>query len=226
MTSAAVPALAAAQGNPSEYGRGFLLIAKVNAITALPFLALTALGAPALVPWLLGPQWGPSVPYFQLLALSGIPKTLVGILGTHLIASGASRRYLLWGSWHAAVLLIGVVVTIPFGPIWVAVSLVASNWLVFIPSVVYVFRGGPIGARAFLRTFVVPIGFAGVGVAAAIATRYALGLRTITMESFVAEAGVFCLAYCMQVFVDPELRSTIAALWNRIRGTRKPAQGS
>ena len=217
MTTAAVPALASAQNNAPEYRRGFLLISKINAVISLPFLVIAAMEAPVLVPWILGQQWLPSVPFFQLLSLSGIPKVLVGILGTHLIASGESRRYLLWGSWHALVLIIGVVVAIPYGATWVAVSLVVSNWLVFLPSVLYVLRHGHVRVNEFLRVCLLPMGFAAIGAGAAILARHTLGLSSVVASA--VESGVFFMVYSVQIVVDPELRLAAASAWTRVRGT-------
>lgn len=218
MTTAAVPALASAERRPEDYRKGFLLISKVNAFAAVPALVLVALEAPFAVPWILGVQWTPSVPFFQLLALAGIPKTIIGILGTHLIASGQSRRYFWWGSWHGAVLVVGVLVALPFGAHAVAVSLVLTNVLVFVPSAVYVLSGGVIGIGGFLRTCVAPIGSSTLGLAAVLA------LRRLGGPSGPCGMGMeiiaFLVVYGALSCLDREVRSLLFAAASRLRRPR------
>ena len=223
MTTAAVPALASADKNPKEYSDGFLLISKINAFVSAPFLVLVALESPVLVPWLLGPQWIPSVPFFQLLALAGLPKTIVGILGTHMIASGQSRRYLWWGSWHGAVLIVGVVVTIPFGALAVAASLVATNALVFVPSVLFVLSGSHIGVRAFMRASLLPVVLSGGSLAATLGLRHVFAPAGV--GGAIAEGSAYLLTFGVLSCFDSELRSLVGAGWRHLQAVKvRPAK--
>jgi len=212
MATAAVPALASAQDDAAEYGRAFLLIVKINSVAAVPFLVLAALEARTLIPLILGEHWSPSVPFLRILSVSGVPMVIAGILGTHLIATGDSRRYVNWGTCRAFVLGIGVVVGIPFGAIGIAASLAVTNWLVFVPSVLYVLHRGHVRAVDFFKVSTRPLVFAALSAGLVLLSRQALHLNPL--PSMLAEVCLFCSGYATQAVVDPDFRSVAAAVWS------------
>ena len=95
----------------------------VRVLTAVlfPLLAMLAITAPVLVPWLLGADWAPTVVPTQILALGGASTLVIDSTGVVLMASGRSRAMLGFGVAHFAAYAVVVWFVAPFGIEWVAV---------------------------------------------------------------------------------------------------------
>jgi PST family polysaccharide transporter len=166
-----IPALSALQEDRPRFKRYFLAIVQINAALCVPSMLWLAVGADFLVPALLGRQWVEAIPYFRLLAVAGVFQSTVGILGTMLIASGDSRRYLIWGLWHGAAMVLCYCSVIFTDPLTMVKLFVVVNAAVFFPSAYYCSIGSPIRAKDFLAAHLLPFG---LGVAS-VAIWFAMG---------------------------------------------------
>ncbi len=107
----------------------------IRILTAVlfPLLALLAITAPVLVPWLLGPDWAPVVVPTQILALGGASTLVIDSTGVVLMASGRSRAILLLGGAHFATYAVVVWFVAPSGITDVAiVAAVVHTAFVFV----------------------------------------------------------------------------------------------
>ncbi len=101
-------------------------IALTNATIIFPLLAILIAAAPAAIPWLFGPGWGPAIVPTQILALAGMCAALLSGIGPVVLAVGKTKALL---AWDAASLIIyaGVVyLSAPHGivPLCIAVTVV------------------------------------------------------------------------------------------------------
>ncbi len=89
----------------------------VSVLTVLlfPCLALLAILAPVVVPWVFGPEWEPAVGPTQVLAIGGAATIVIDAVGTTLMASGRSRAVLGFGWAHFVTYAIAVWFTAPLG---------------------------------------------------------------------------------------------------------------
>jgi O-antigen/teichoic acid export membrane protein len=86
--SVALPALARLQIDLGRFRRAFLGILQFLSLGAFPAFIGVAFVARDAVPLLFGPQWTPSIPVMQVLALAGAAKILQIASGTAFMASG------------------------------------------------------------------------------------------------------------------------------------------
>lgn len=84
-------------------------------ITLFPLLALLAIAAPVVVPFLFGPNWGPAVVPVQILALGGASTLVINAVGTVLMATGRAKALLGYGAAHFIVYGVTAYLVVPFG---------------------------------------------------------------------------------------------------------------
>ena len=68
-----------------------LRIVRVNVVLVYPMLALFIALAPALMPWLFGPQWVPAVLPAQILAVAGMASCVRNLHGPTVLAAGRPK---------------------------------------------------------------------------------------------------------------------------------------
>lgn len=76
------------RSDPKWMQRAYLAVTKLCALFAAPTFLGMAIVAPELVPADFGPQWEPSIPLMQLLALAGIVRALGAFNGEFTLGAG------------------------------------------------------------------------------------------------------------------------------------------
>lgn len=123
---------------------------------ALPCFALAAALAPLLLPWVLGPQWAPSVPIFQILTLLGALNALAYFDRNALLAAGRAREAFLLTLGQSALGAVLVFIAAPFGVIAVAIAVVARQYLYWPVRVCILRRAIGIELRRYFAQWVRP----------------------------------------------------------------------
>ena len=88
---------------------------QLAAAFAFPTLALIAISAPVLIPWLMGARWAPIVLTTQILALSGLREATTMINGAFYRALGKPHLHFLLQPTSAACYLVAFVVGLDYG---------------------------------------------------------------------------------------------------------------
>jgi lipopolysaccharide exporter len=110
-------------------------------IVLFPLLALLAIGAPVLIPFLFGPRWAGAVVPTQILAVGGASTLVINAAGTVLMATGRARALLGYGMAHFIVYGLTVFLVVPFGLAAVAVDAAVVHTLFLIVAYVLMLRG-------------------------------------------------------------------------------------
>jgi PST family polysaccharide transporter len=171
-----------------------------KAIATLTFFVMPAFGLLAvigadLVVLLLGRKWQAAGVILSVLAFRGIPQVLERTLGWLHVSVGRADRWVRWSLLATAVQLGAVAVGLPFGLTGVALGLVLSTYVLFLPALAY--AGKPVGIdiphtiRAAGKPFVGTI----AAVIAAFAVRDALGLNDIGFQRAVIVGASFVTCY-------------------------------
>ncbi len=122
-----------------------------KALLTLGFYAMPAFGVLAvtgqdLVVVLFGSKWSETGVLVSILAFRGIPHTIERTVGWLHVAAGRTDRWWRWGLIAMCVQLVALFCGVPYGPIGVAVALVACTFILSIPAVAY--SGRPLGIFA------------------------------------------------------------------------------
>ena len=105
--------LLARSGDEMSAMRGHMV--RLIAILTFPLLAILAITAPELVPWLFGSEWTPAVVPMQILAVGGASTLVIDAVGVALMASGRPRALLGFGFGHFGVYAGAVLLATPWG---------------------------------------------------------------------------------------------------------------
>ena len=140
MTTVAFPVLSRSTG-PEELQELRGQMVRVLTAVLFPLLAMLAITAPVLVPWLLGPDWAPVVVPTQILAFGGAATLVIDSTGVVLMASGRSRAILGFGVAHFATYAVVVWFVAPLGIEAVAVVAAVVHTAFVVVSYLMMVRG-------------------------------------------------------------------------------------
>jgi O-antigen/teichoic acid export membrane protein len=115
----------------------------VRVLTAVlfPLLAVLAVTAPVLVPWVFGPAWAPAVLPTQILALGGASTLVIDCVGAGLMAAGRARALLGYGVAHFAVYAAAVLIVASRGLAAVAIAAAVVHTGFLVVAYVLMLRG-------------------------------------------------------------------------------------
>jgi O-antigen/teichoic acid export membrane protein len=127
------------QADSARLQAAYLESLQLATLFAFPVLALLAIAAPVLVPWLLGARWTPIVLTVQILAIGGLREATVMLNGPMYRALGKPHLHTLFELCNAGCYLTAFVVGLNFGIAGVAFFYVLTGvmlhpvswWLVF-----------------------------------------------------------------------------------------------
>ncbi len=182
-------------------------------VTLFPLLALLAIGAPVLVPFLFGPKWAAAVVPTQILAVGGAATLVIDAVGTVLMANGRTRALLGYGLGHWIVYAGSVFVVVPLGIDAVAVDAAVVHTLFLVFAYRLMLRDSPERALRCLWSDVAP------------ATVACMGLVAVTLPASIAlSAGdlprIVWLVAVGLIAIPPyllTLRACFPATWHSLR---------
>jgi O-antigen/teichoic acid export membrane protein len=207
------PVLARAEGTAEGRAlRGQMV--RVLTVMLFPMLAVLALVAPTLVPWLFGSAWAPAVVPTQILAVGGAATLVIDMAGIGLMAAGRARALLGYGWAHFATYASAVFLVAPLGLAAVAVAAAVVHTFFLLVVYVLLFRGS---AERPLRTLwndVAPATISSV-VLIAFAGPVSLALSAAGTPAFVQLAAVTLTAAPTYLVT---LRACFPATWRSLQG--------
>jgi O-antigen/teichoic acid export membrane protein len=112
-------------------------------VALFPLLAVLAVVAPVLVPWLFGPVWAPAVVPTQILAVGGAATLVIDAVGVVLMATGRPRALLGYGVAHFIAYALAVLVLAPLGLAAVAGGAAVVHTAFLVVAYVLLFSGSP-----------------------------------------------------------------------------------
>lgn len=123
------PVVSRFQDDPPRIQAVYLESLQLAAAFAFPTLALIAITAPVLIPWLMGARWTPIVLTTQILALGGLREATTMINGAFYRALGKPHLHFLLQPPSAACYLVAFVVGLDYGIAGVAFFYVLTGLL-------------------------------------------------------------------------------------------------
>lgn len=224
-TRVALPTLSRLQDQPKRYGE-FIVFGQTILMNLVSFiLALSIAQAPAVIEISLGPQWAPSIPIFQVLAVAGFFQAAAYATYWVVLSQGLMKRYL----WYTVITRPLVIALIIAGALWgmpgVAVAYAVGNALLW-----------PIGALSITRRSIAPAGrlFLGAlrtlvvyGVAAAVSYAATLAIpEDQPVVRLLLGFGALVMALALAALVFPPFRRDVRAMASARRFFRRGAAAS
>ncbi len=126
------PALAKIRGDAQKFAESYRQLLAVVAFAVFPVMAGLIVVAPELFALLLGEKWMPTVPYFEILSLSGLFMPLSAIAYNVLKTQSDGRVVVRLEILKKVMMTLVLVLTIPRGVLaiaWGVVIMAAIEWL-------------------------------------------------------------------------------------------------
>jgi O-antigen/teichoic acid export membrane protein len=213
------------QGERERLLRAFSRSAGVVATIALPAFFGTAILAPTIVPVALGDQWSKAIPVVAVLSVAGAAATAVDANQVLLGARGRPGLALTLSTLSALLNLVGFLIAVRHGILWVAVALAARAYLVLPVSFYLVWRETGFGAREFARIYAPVLCSVTVPCAAA------WGVQRLTADVPAFVTLVIALLVCVPAYAVAlrviarerwdDMRTLIETLWSKTRTSRR-----
>jgi PST family polysaccharide transporter len=173
----------------------------------IPALVFFGVEGERVILLLLGDQWGPAVPLFRVLCLSGVAASLIRVTRWLFLVHGTTARQVRWGMAYLPVMAVASAAGLPWGPFGVACGFTLGNWLMVPSAVTSSLKGSSLTVGDVMAVAARPVGAA---VVAALATA-AAGL--VWPAAIGGPAGALVLARQGVIF-----SATLAAVWIAIPG--------
>jgi PST family polysaccharide transporter len=222
VTQVALPALSRVKAEPERHRRVFLAMMTVISSLATPLSLGCLVFAEPLVLLVLGPQWGPSVPIFRLLAISAVLQPIFRSLTLTYLSLGRTWALFQWGAFHAVWICMVVAATVPYGTHAVALGYALAMWAAIGPALWLATRGTAVTVGDLVRSVAWPI------TASLLAGLPALGFLLLVTSIWphwailLAGGGIYGLGYAVILLAPRRARQMLRSLLTefRMRGPR------
>ena len=175
----------------------------------IPALVFFGVEGERVILLLLGDQWGPAVPLFRVLCLSGIAASLIRVSRWLFLVHGTTARQVRWGLAYLPVMVVASAAGLPWGPLGVACGFTVGNWLMVPSAVTSSLKDSTLTLRDVAAVAARPF------VAAAVAAVVTVGSNLLWSGAVAGVAGAWVLARQGLVFVG-----VLSAVWLLIPGGR------
>lgn len=210
MATVGFPMMARTQ-NSSEMAELRIRMVRTLTTVLFPLLALLAIEAPVLVPWLFGRRWTPAVVPTQILAVGGASTLVTDGAGAALMASGRRRALMGFGWGHFAAYGIAVFLVAPRGIVAVAAAASVVHTLFLLVAYALMMAGS--GERALARLWldikpamVSCVALIGLAIPASLALRQ-VGLSPLPYLAAVGVVGGAAYLLMMRICFPAQLLS-------------------
>lgn len=156
-SAVAFPLYSRLQDDDERLTKGFLRSSRLSFAVGAPIFLFAAIAAPQIVPVLLGARWMAAAPVMSVLSAAGIAQMVIEMNNTLLQAKGQAGRVFAFSVIGAVANVVGFVVAVPHGIVWVAAAFAGRAFL-FLPLSLWLVAAESGGARAYLATYVPVLG--------------------------------------------------------------------
>lgn len=144
LASVAIPALSRATRDNSQFRTVYYRIVSALSLVTIPTCMFLAVSAEDVIAVLLGSQWMPAVPIFQILAVLGVIQPVMSTVGWVYVSLGQTDRMAKWGAFFSVLIVLSFFAGLPWGAAGVAVAYTLISYLIAYPSFRAAFKYSPL----------------------------------------------------------------------------------
>jgi len=156
INTVAFPALSKLQNHPTSYRAYYHKVIALLAFASMPLTAFLFCASGDIIRLTLGHEWAGVSPIFSALAAVGFIQPPLSLIGTVLLSSGKTTRYLQFGIYNAVIVSIAFVIGVNWGPVGVAISYAIAHYLSAYPFLVWSFSGTHVKPLDFCAAIIKP----------------------------------------------------------------------
>ncbi|MDJ0774511.1 MAG: lipopolysaccharide biosynthesis protein [Mastigocoleus sp. MO_167.B18] len=162
VNSVALPALSSLQNEPEKYCRYYYKAILLITTLGMPIVGFMFASADKVILLMLGQQWLGVVPLFQFLMPAAFMGTFSVATGWVYQSLGRTDRQFRIGIVTSTLNSIIFLISVRWGAIGVAAAYGLSRPIIWIPIIIYCYRGTPLQIIKLLKTLYIPT-FASIG---------------------------------------------------------------
>jgi O-antigen/teichoic acid export membrane protein len=193
MTSVAIPALSSLQANPEKYRQFYAKAILSIATLSMPIMAFLFASADNLILLMLGPEWAGATILFRLLMPAAFVGTFYVATGWVYQSLGRPDRQLRIGLVNSTITSILFLISVRWGAVGVATAFGISQPILYIPAVIYCYKGTPLRVIDLIKTLYRPA-LAAIG-----ASIVLVGIQTFLISIFnlslISRFALDCVLY-------------------------------
>ena len=220
MTGVALPTLSCLQTESEQYRRYYYKALLSITTLGMALVAFTFASADKMILFFLGEQWLAIVPIFRLL----MPAAFIGTLNVAeswvYQSLGRTDRQFRLGLVMSTIDVIIFVVSVRWGAVGVAAAYGLSRPILWLPRIIYCYRGTPLRLSELIRTLLHPV-LASIGAAALL-----MGINQLlpTEINLAIALGLDCLMYAVLYLtiwmVLPNGKKTLGEMFRMLKEFR------
>lgn len=157
LNAVALPALSSLQAEKEKFRQYYSNYIFLLSFFSMPLVLFLAIFSDELILIVLGDKWISASYIFKLLAITSFIQPVASTRGAVMIATGNTKRYLIWGFANAIFVILGFIIGIYWGIPGVAISYAIVNYLLLLPSLYYSFKDSVITVGLFFRMIRYPL---------------------------------------------------------------------
>ena len=218
------PIFARLQDDRSRFRTAYLEGLQLSAAFAFPTLALIAITAPTLIPWLLGPRWTPIVLTTQILVVGGLRSSTMMLNGLIYRALGRPAIHTLFQLCSVGPYVVAIWIGLDFGIEGVALFYVLIGFLLHPVSLWLVLGTAEIPYSVRFRALLAPAVATGLMSVAAIpvlhAARYDWDLSPFPALALTGVAASLVYSGVLLIWSPAGLRRALTTTWAVMHASR------
>ena len=200
ISAVAFPALSRLQNEPDAFRSYYLKTTSLIALLSMPIAAFFLVASEPIILLILGEQWLGVSPIFSSLAAAAFIQPASGFAGSLLLSLGQGRRYLLCGTFNAAVISVAFLIGVRWGAMGVATAYAIANYVVLYPWLRWAYKDSPVSFSMFAKACSFPAIISIVGALAAFVLRdhveqFNVFLQLIALASAFATGAIPLLLF-------------------------------
>jgi O-antigen/teichoic acid export membrane protein len=141
ITSVALPALSSLQSEPEKYRRYYYKAILLITTIGMPIVAFMFASADKVILLILGKQWLDAVPIFRFLMPAAFMGTFNVATGWAYTSLGRAERQFHSGIVISTINVLIFVISVRWGAIGVAAAFSLSRPIIFLPAIIYCYKG-------------------------------------------------------------------------------------
>jgi len=156
ITSVALPALSSLQSEPEKYRRYYYKAILLITTIGMPIVAFMFASADKVILLILGKQWLGAVPIFRFLMPAAFMGTFNVVTGWTYTSLGRTDRQFRWGIISSVINVVIFLISVRWGAVGVALVYGLSRPIMFVPGIIYCYKGTILTLTELLTTLYRP----------------------------------------------------------------------
>jgi O-antigen/teichoic acid export membrane protein len=212
------------QSDPERYRRSYSKLLMALCAVVMPLMLFLAIFARETILVAFGEKWLPATAILQIMALTSFIETAGSTVGSILLTTGKSRKYLIVGIAASLIMIASFVIGIPWGAEGIAFSHLVVTFLCLVPFLLWSFKDTPITLRLFAASIARPL-LASILMGAVLYSLKAVAIFDGALATLLLCGSLMPALYFSFWLLIPGGRSAMTGVWEDLMSAFRKSKG-